>query len=178
MATALSPSISKLSRPPSSSAARFAIWRPRPRLRTSTPDTAVVRASDHAHRTHSVLRRVREHVAQRLREAAAVELGDDRSTLPLDLGLVPRACGSGGQGGELDLLGCPPAALSASSGFQIREPGPEAVELRLDRGPVVAGGRIPPQRLADQRERGGGPSKLVLSAGHALPLAHSASVSL
>jgi hypothetical protein len=42
----------------------------------------------------------------------------------------------------------------------------------------VPGGRIPPQRLADERERGGGPAKLMLGPGHPLPLAHSASVSL
>ena len=72
-------------------------------------------------------------------------------------------------------------AVGSSRSRGLRDPlqaGPEAVELSFDGRTVVASRRIAPKCLAHERERGGRPSKLVLSAGQALRLRHSASVSL
>ena len=71
-----------------------------------------------------------------------------------------------------------PRDLPVARGLEIRQAGSEAVELGFDRGPVVAGGRVAPQRLADQGERGGRTSNLVLGARDLLRVGHSASVSL
>jgi hypothetical protein len=63
-------------------------------------------------------------------------------------------------------------------GLQVRQTGSKAVELGIDGVPVMAGSRVPPKCFADQSKRGGRPSKLVFSAGDALLLDHTASVSL
>jgi hypothetical protein len=135
-------------------------------------------ATRDADRTRAVLRRVRQDVAERLGEAAAVETSRDRAALPLQGGALPRPQRRARQRRQLDLLRCRRRALATARRLEIGQAGSQAVELRVERSPVMTGCGIPAQRFADEGERGGRPAQLVLGARQALALAHNASVSL
>jgi len=125
-----------------------------------------------------VLGSVRQHVPERLGEPATVELRRDRTALPLHLGVVPGPRRRPGERRQFHLFALGLGRLRLPGGFQSGEARPKAVELSFDGGPVMPGSRIAPECFAHKGERGGRSSKLVFGARYALPLAHSASVSL
>ena len=84
VATAVSSTISKLSEPPSSSAASDAIARPLPLFRTSSRTPPLCAPPRHADVTGAMLGRVRQDVPERLGEAAAIEVRRRRSALPFE----------------------------------------------------------------------------------------------
>ena len=142
------------------------------------PHSALMGSADHPHGPGPVLRRVRQHVAERLGEAAAVEPGRDRTPLPLDRGVAPGTCCRTRERRQLNLLALDVGRSPAARRSEIGETGTQAVELGVDHSRVVAGGGVAAKRLAHQRERRGRSPKLVLGARDLLRVAHSASVSL
>src|SRR5688572_17305408 len=141
-----------------------------------------------------MLRRVSEHVAERLREAAAVDTRRQGTALPLEGG-VPGLRGRSSERRQLDPLRAGrPAAVTVSSfciyvmhnvdtvarapALEVLQAGPEPVELRIDHLGMVPGRGIAPKRLARESQRCCGTSQLVLGAGDKLRIPHTASVSL